>query len=76
MTNQEFLQIYKNKIINGLIEKKDNLIKDIEEIATYIDTSHNDYILTPYEIKEMNKKRQEILFIYNLISKIEDIKEV
>lgn len=76
MTNQDYLKIYKSKIINGLIEKKDNLIKDIEEIATYIDTSHNEYILTPYEIKEINRKRKEILFIYNLISKIEDIKEV
>lgn len=72
----EYLKTYKSKIIYNLINEKDNIANEINDIASYIDTQYNETDLTSDEIKTINKKRQEILFIYKLIEKIEDIKEV
>lgn len=76
MTNQDFLKTYKSKIIYNLINEKDNIANEINDIASYIDTQYNETDLTSEEVNEINRKRKEILFIYNLINKIEDIREV
>lgn len=72
----EYLKTYKSKIIYNLINEKDNIANEINDIASYIDIQYKEADLTSEEVNEINRKRKEILFIYNLISKIEDIKEV
>lgn len=72
----EYLKTYKSKIIYNLINEKDNIANEINDIASYIDTQYNETDLTSEEVNEINRKRKEILFIYNLINKIEDIREV
>lgn len=76
MRKERFYDNLINNIINNLIDKKDNLIKEIEEISTTIEyhSFEDKTDLTKYDISEINNKREDIIVIYELISNIEKIR--
>jgi hypothetical protein len=76
MRKERFYDNLINDIINNLIDKKDNLIKEIEEISTTIEyhSFEDKTDLTKYDISEINNKREDIIVIYELISNIEKIR--
>ena len=77
MRKDRFYDNLINDIINNLIDKKDNLIKEIEEISTTIEyhSFEDKTDLTKYDISEINNKREDIIVIYELISNIEKIRK-
>lgn len=69
---------YKNLIImeiNHLVNRKDMLSNEIGEIATYLDTRENNVDLTRIDIESINKLRNEMKAIYDLIDKLEELKK-
>ena len=74
MKNELLLKLYKEKIIGDLMKDQEEIVDDINEIASYIDTSHDDETdLTKREIELLNNKRGELAFIYKLITEVERI---
>ena len=59
-------QTMRNKVINFLINEKDNLIDDIGDYV-YPDILHTYEPLTEKEIQEINNLRKQILDVYALI---------
>lgn len=73
MRQDLLLKLYKEKIIGDLIKDKEEIVDDINEIASTIDTSYDDTDLINDEVKIINHKRNELAFIYKLITEIEKI---
>lgn len=72
-------ELYNNNIkkyIKYLIEKKEQYVNEITEIATYIEI-HNaekdNCNLTKYDIEEINEKRQFIVAISELIHDLDKL---
>lgn len=65
-----------SEIINKLIEIKDNYCERIEEeIYTNLNYEEKYKDLTTAEIKEINKYRKNIYFIYEAIHILDKVKE-
>lgn len=65
-----------DETINKLIEKKDFLVQDIEEVSTFLDMNQNDNTLSNWEVDYINSRRKKMRAIYDLIEKLEDLKVV
>ena len=63
----------KDKVLTFLIQEKDNLWNDLEDIL-YMDFTKDTYTpLTQYEIDKINEIRKEILNVYTMIDRIGEI---
>lgn len=58
-----------NKAIKELIEEKENLNRAIEDII-YDDMEH---VLNNSDLSEINKIKEQINYIYDLIEKIDEV---
>ena len=58
-----------NKAIQELIEEKENLNRAIEDII-YDDMEH---VLNNSDLSEINKIKEQINYIYDLIGKIDEV---
>lgn len=58
-----------NKAIKELIEEKENLNRAIEDII-YDDMEH---VLNNSDLSEINKIKEQINYIYDLIGKIDEV---
>ena len=71
--NKEFYNKHIKEYIRNLIEEKDKIAEDISINATYIDFNSKTTNLSQFDINEINKMRNNISTIYQLI---EDLNEL
>jgi hypothetical protein len=71
--DKEYYNKIVSEIILDLINKKDELVGDIEEITTYIDDRENCYDLSKIDIELINKGRLKMATIYKLIDDLQEL---
>ena len=72
--NKEYYNNCIKKYIKDLIEEKDSIAIDIENIASYIDfTEKEDKSLSNCDIKGINERRNNIGAIYQLIEDLDKL---
>lgn len=69
--NKEYYKSCIKDIINELINKKDLLCGDIDNIAAYIDFQSENNDLSKIDIIHINEKRNNMGAIYKLIEDLE-----
>lgn len=73
--NKEYYNNCISQFIRKLIDEKESIVEDIENITTYIDFQKDSQDLSNIDLCSVNKKRNDIGAIYQLIEDLEKLKK-